>query len=70
MDVGDLTSLRKLDLHRNQLASLPDTFSKLTNLKELDISENRFAVLPSCLVLLRHVRYFQMMFSFCENIKI
>ncbi|XP_068643729.1 protein TOO MANY MOUTHS [Aristolochia californica] len=43
-ELGNLTRLRVLDLHANNLASfIPPSISKLTSLRSLDLSHNRLA---------------------------
>eukprot|EP00002_Diphylleia_rotans_P017374 TRINITY_DN3371_c0_g1_i6.p1 TRINITY_DN3371_c0_g1~~TRINITY_DN3371_c0_g1_i6.p1 ORF type:complete len:871 (+),score=249.81 TRINITY_DN3371_c0_g1_i6:1108-3720(+) len=51
-----MISLQKLDLHGNQLSSLPEDFSKLTNLTFLWISENKFNQLPEPISSLKQLK--------------
>ena len=47
-EMGDMASLRQLELGGNQLWHLPATFSKLQNIRYLNLSRNRFDQLPLC----------------------
>lgn len=42
--VGDCTSLTRLDLHTNKLQALPWQISKLTNLKQISLHCNELKV--------------------------
>jgi Leucine-rich repeat (LRR) protein len=44
--IGNLTTLKKLDLCRNRLTTLTDTIGRLTSLRELYASHNQLMVLP------------------------
>ena len=46
-EIGQLTSLRVLNLGDNQLTSLPAEIGQLTSLKELDLSDNQLTSLPA-----------------------
>ncbi|KAJ3585596.1 hypothetical protein NHX12_014315, partial [Muraenolepis orangiensis] len=56
-ELGQLESLRDLNLRRNQLASLPDELSELP-LVRLDLSCNRISHVPVCYRHLRHLQSF------------
>ena len=43
--IEKLTQLKFISLRKNELVTLPLTFSKLINLEEIDLSENHFSVL-------------------------
>jgi len=45
-NIGNLTSLKVLDLVRNQLTSLPESIGDLTSLRVLDLSRNKLISLP------------------------
>ena len=45
-----------LDLHQNELKSLPDSIGALVSLEELDLSQNKLKVVPSTLGKLSHLR--------------
>ncbi|MBF0285174.1 MAG: leucine-rich repeat domain-containing protein [Magnetococcales bacterium] len=45
-EIGQLTSLKQLDLSFNKLASLPPEIGQLTSLKQLDMTSNQLAFLP------------------------
>ena len=44
--IGDLLSLQKLILDKNQLQTLPDSICKLHSLKELYLKDNQLHLLP------------------------
>ena len=44
--IGDLASLRVLDLHGNGLRSLPEGFERMRALRSLELAENRLTVFP------------------------
>ena len=44
--ISNLLGLQILDLHDNQLESLPDSVSALTRLTKLNLSHNRLTLLP------------------------
>ena len=46
-EIGQLTSLKQLDLHDNQLTSLPAEIGQLTSLKWLHLSYNQLTSLPA-----------------------
>ncbi|EAQ84793.1 hypothetical protein CHGG_08807 [Chaetomium globosum CBS 148.51] len=48
--LSNLESLEILDLHGNNLSSLPETFSQLSRLRILNLSENGFEELPFALL--------------------
>ncbi|XP_065828974.1 E3 ubiquitin-protein ligase LRSAM1-like isoform X2 [Oscarella lobularis] len=52
----DLELLKVLDLHQNELKSLPDSIGALVSLEELDLSQNKLKVVPSTLGKLSHLR--------------
>lgn len=45
--IGDLSSLKYLDLSYNFLKVIPDSIGKLTNLEKLDLSHNNIEFLPN-----------------------
>ncbi|MHA1727740.1 MAG: leucine-rich repeat domain-containing protein, partial [Promethearchaeota archaeon] len=44
--IGNLTSLRNLDLEGNELTALPESIGNLTSLKDLDLGGNKLTALP------------------------
>ena len=46
LEIGNLTSLRGLDLYRNQLTELPPEIDNLTNLMDLTLGDNQLTKLP------------------------
>ena len=46
-EIGQLTSLTRLDLDNNQLTSLPAEIGQLTSLRELSLSYNKLTTLPA-----------------------
>ena len=46
IQISNLLGLQILDLHDNQLETLPDSISALTRLTKLNLSHNRLASLP------------------------
>lgn len=52
--LGNLQSLRLLDLRDNCLASLPPSIQKLVHLEKLDVSLNKGLALPGWLKALEH----------------
>lgn len=62
-EIGLLTDLKELYLHRNQLKSLPMELSKLTNLRRLDVDNNELETIPIELTLLTNL---QCLFA-CRN---
>ncbi|KAF9493344.1 RNI-like protein [Pleurotus eryngii] len=45
-EISMFGSLKNIDLHKNRIASLPDTFADLASLTYLDLSHNRLTSLP------------------------
>lgn len=48
-----------LDLHDNQIASLPDTLAELQQLTKLNISHNKLTGLPESVFALKNLRVLQ-----------
>ena len=46
IQISNLLGLQILDLHDNQLETLPDSISALTRLTKLNLSHNRLTSLP------------------------
>ena len=57
--ISNLAALQVLDLHDNQLASLPDSLAELGQLTKLNISHNRFPLLPAPVFALKNLRVLQ-----------
>ncbi|NXV67205.1 LRC40 protein, partial [Molothrus ater] len=55
-DVQLLPALTMLDVHDNQLTSLPSALGQLENLQKLDVSHNKLRSLPEELLQLPHLR--------------
>ncbi|RIA95975.1 hypothetical protein C1645_872360 [Glomus cerebriforme] len=49
----EFSALAFIDLHNNQLSTLPDEFGQLQNLGILNLSNNKFSKLPNCLTYLQ-----------------
>ena len=47
--VGDLTTLRKLDLSHNYLVTLPESMAKMREITYLNVSDNRLQDFPMIL---------------------
>ena len=58
-----LNHLRRLDLYRNQLTSLPTSIGNLRELRVLDLSHNRLAELPESIGNLRELRKLELRFN-------
>ncbi|XP_050401832.1 leucine-rich repeat-containing protein 40 [Patella vulgata] len=72
-DISNFPALTVLDIHDNNLESLPAAFKALENLQKLDVSRNKLKVLPSSIGYLRtlvslHVEHNQLT-QLCEEIK-
>ena len=52
-EIGQLTSLRELDLGSNQLTSVPAEIGQLTSLRELCLDGNQLTSLPAAIRELR-----------------
>ena len=52
-EVGQLTSLKKLELRDNQLASVPAEIGQLTSMEVLDLRYNRLTSAPAAIRELR-----------------
>ncbi|MFX0139847.1 MAG: leucine-rich repeat domain-containing protein, partial [Candidatus Hodarchaeota archaeon] len=44
--IGNLSSLKELDLRDNKLTTLPESIGNLSSLKELDLRDNKLTTLP------------------------
>jgi hypothetical protein len=55
-EIGLMTDMKRLCLHRNKLRSLPVELSQLTNLVRLDIDNNKLDSLPSDLSVLTNLQ--------------
>ncbi|KAM9379426.1 leucine-rich repeat-containing protein 40 [Phaethornis superciliosus] len=55
-DVQLLPALTLLDVHDNQLTSLPSALGQLENLQKLDVSHNKLTSIPEELLQLSHLR--------------
>lgn len=60
--ISNLGSLLILDLHDNQLQSLPDSLAELSRLTKLNLGHNRLTALPSALYSLKELQVLQ-----CNN---
>jgi len=58
--IENLGALTVLDIHDNQLETLPETIGNLERLNKLNLSHNRFQVMPVGLYKLRELRNLQM----------
>ena len=56
--IGNLKSLRILDLRNNQLTSLPNSIGNLQSLEELDLRHNEFITIPTIIRKLKNVRQY------------
>ena len=50
LEIGNLTSLRDLDLEYNQLTELPSQIGDLTGLEMLSLGNNRLTAIPKSMV--------------------
>ena len=57
-----------MDLHDNQLESLPDTLSELTRLTRLNLGHNRLTALPGAVYSLKELQVLQMNNNQIESI--
>ncbi len=54
-EIGEITTLRKCDLHSNKIEKLPDELGRLVNLQYLNLSSNRLTKLPDTLANLHNL---------------
>ncbi|MFX1258288.1 MAG: leucine-rich repeat domain-containing protein [Promethearchaeota archaeon] len=54
--IGNLSSLKELDLRYNKLTTLPESIGNLSSLKELDLNHNKLTTLPESITKLESLQ--------------
>ena len=60
IQISNLQGLQILDLHDNQLESLPDSISDLSRMTKLNLSHNRLTVVPPGLYNMLELHHLQL----------